>query len=107
VRTSRARARGIDCDLLIKDVAKLLPAPSRRPFLRHTTSPGARALLTGCDLIVAPSSRKGQRVMSQFDDRAQARLSNPDHFGQTPPERNRAAVSAQRLLSRSDRARWR
>jgi DMSO/TMAO reductase YedYZ molybdopterin-dependent catalytic subunit len=65
---------GVDADLLIKDAAKLVPAPSRRHFLRGATSLGALALLTGCDIVDGPTSEHVLRVMSTFNDWVQARL---------------------------------
>jgi DMSO/TMAO reductase YedYZ molybdopterin-dependent catalytic subunit len=86
MRKSRQRAHGVDPGLLITDVAKLLPTPSRRLFLRNATSLGALALLTGCDIIDGPSSEKALRVVSQFNDWVQARLFNPNRLAETYPE---------------------
>ena len=65
---------GIDAKLLIKDAAKLLPAPSRRLFLRGAASLGSLAMLTGCDIIDGPTAENALRVMSRFNDRVQALL---------------------------------
>jgi DMSO/TMAO reductase YedYZ molybdopterin-dependent catalytic subunit len=86
MRRSKRRAHGIDADLLIKDAAKLLPNPSRRLFLRNTSSLGALALLTGCDIIDGPSSERALRVVSQFNDWVQARLFNPNRLAESYPE---------------------
>jgi len=42
---------GVDPQLLIKDAAKLMPAPTRRLFLRGGSSLGALVFLTGCDIV--------------------------------------------------------
>ena len=74
MRRPRKSALGVDPQLLIKDAAKLLPAPSRRLFLRGATSLGALAMLTGCDIIDGPTSENALRVISRFNDRVQALL---------------------------------
>src|ERR1051325_10070467 len=76
----------VDAGLLIKDAAKLLPAPSRRLFLRDAASLGALALLTGCDIVDGPSSERALRVVSEFNDWVQARLFNPRRLAETFPE---------------------
>jgi DMSO/TMAO reductase YedYZ molybdopterin-dependent catalytic subunit len=76
----------VDGALLIKDAAKLLPAPTRRLFLRNTLSLGALALLTGCDIVDGPSSEKALRVVSEFNDWVQARLFDPNRLAETYPE---------------------
>jgi len=67
---------GVDDKLLIGDAGKLLPAPSRRLFLRGVASVGALAALTGCDIIDGPTAEKALRVVSNFNDWVQARLFN-------------------------------
>jgi len=69
---------GVDPKLLIKDAAKLMPDPARRLFLRGAASVGALTLLTGCDIVDGPSAERALRVVSRFNDRAQAWLFNPD-----------------------------
>src|SRR5688572_18524150 len=85
MRRSRARIPGVDAGLLVKDAAKLLPAPSRRMFLR-SASLGSLALLTGCDIVDGPSAENALRVVSQFNDWVQARLFNPNRLAPTYPE---------------------
>jgi len=77
---------GVDPNLLLKDAAKLLPAPSRRAFLRGVTSAGALALLTGCDIIDGQSTENALRVVSHFNDWVQARLFSPTTLAPTFPE---------------------
>ena len=74
---------GVDARLLIKDAAKLLPDPTRRLFLRGGASLGALTFLTGCDIVDGPSAEKALRVVSRFNDRAQAWLFNPNRLAPT------------------------
>ena len=69
---------GVDKTLLIKDAAKLLPEPSRRFFLRGAASLGALAMLTGCEIIDGDTSESALRTISEFNDRVQALLFNPN-----------------------------
>src|SRR5579872_1689491 len=76
----------LDRTLLVKDAAKLAPDPVRRLLLRGAASAGALAFLTGCDLVDGVASEKALRVISRFNDRAQAWLFNPDRLAETYPE---------------------
>jgi DMSO/TMAO reductase YedYZ molybdopterin-dependent catalytic subunit len=78
---------GVDPRLLAKDAAKLLPDPTRRLFLRGGASLGALAFLTGCDVVDGPSAEKALRVVSRFNDRAQAWLFNPNRLAPTYSDR--------------------
>jgi DMSO/TMAO reductase YedYZ molybdopterin-dependent catalytic subunit len=73
----------VDPELLAKDAAKLLPQPTRRFFLRGGASLGAVAFLTGCDIVDGPSAEKALRIVSRFNDRAQAWLFNPNRLAPT------------------------
>ena len=77
---------GVDAKLLIKDAAKLLPEPSRRFFLRGAASLGALAVLSGCDIIDGDTSENALRVISRFNDRAQAWLFDPNKLAPEYPE---------------------
>jgi DMSO/TMAO reductase YedYZ molybdopterin-dependent catalytic subunit len=77
---------GVDAKLLIKDAAKLMPDPARRAFLRGAANLGALTMLTGCDIIDGPSAERALRVVSRFNDRAQAWLFNPDKLAPEYPE---------------------
>src|ERR1700733_5805485 len=82
----RKPIKGVDPQLLIKDAAKLLPEPSRRFFLRGAASLGALAVLTGCDIVDGPTSENALRVISNFNDRVQARIFNPNTLATEYPE---------------------
>jgi DMSO/TMAO reductase YedYZ molybdopterin-dependent catalytic subunit len=83
---SRKPVPGVDSRLLIKDAAKLLPETSRRFFLRGAASLGALAALTGCDIVDGETSENALRVVSQFNDRVQAFLFNPNTLAPEYPE---------------------
>jgi DMSO/TMAO reductase YedYZ molybdopterin-dependent catalytic subunit len=82
----RKTPSGVDPKLLIKDAAKLMPAQSRRLFLRGAVSAGALAALTGCDIIDGDTSENALRVISNFNDWVQARLFNPHNLAKTYSE---------------------
>jgi DMSO/TMAO reductase YedYZ molybdopterin-dependent catalytic subunit len=82
----RKSVPGVDPRLLIKDAAKLMPDPTRRLFLRSAASLGAVAMLTGCDIIDGDTAESALRVVSRFNDRAQAWLFNPNKLAPTFPE---------------------
>jgi hypothetical protein len=86
VSRSRKQIPGVDPKLLIKDAAKLLPAPSRRLFLRGAASVGALAVLSGCDIVDGETSDSALRVISTFNDRVQALLFSPYTLAPEYPE---------------------
>ncbi len=77
---------GVDTKLLIKDAAKLLPNPARRMFLRGAGSLGALTLLTGCDIVDSNAAEGVLRRISQFNDRVQAAIFQPNRLAPTYPE---------------------
>jgi DMSO/TMAO reductase YedYZ molybdopterin-dependent catalytic subunit len=77
---------GVDPKLLIKDASKLLPAPSRRMFLRGATSLGALTFLTGCDIVDSDSAEHALLAISRFNDRVQALMFQPHKLAPTYPE---------------------
>src|SRR6266498_3808481 len=83
---SQTSVPGVDTGLLAKDAAKLLPAPTRRQFVRASASLGALAFLAGCDIIDGPSAENALRIVSRFNDRVQAWLFNPNRLAPTYPE---------------------
>src|ERR1700749_1979753 len=74
---------GVDPKLLIKDAAKLMPAPTRRLFLRSGASLGALAFLTGCDIVNEDAAEHVLMKVSYFNDRVQAWLFNPNRLAPT------------------------
>ena len=82
----RKAVPGVDARLLIKDAAKLLPDPSRRLFLRGAAGLGAITMLTGCDITDSNAAENALMKISQFNDRVQALLFNPNKLAPTYPE---------------------
>jgi len=82
---TRKSIPGVDAELLVKDAAKLLPDPTRRMFLRGA-SLGALAFLTGCDVADGSSAEKALRMVSRFNDQAQAWLFDPNRLAPTYPD---------------------
>jgi DMSO/TMAO reductase YedYZ molybdopterin-dependent catalytic subunit len=82
----RKKIPGLDPKLLIKDAGKLLPAPSRRMFLRGATSLGALTFLTGCDIVDSDSAEHALLAISKFNDRVQALMFQPHKLAPTYPE---------------------
>jgi DMSO/TMAO reductase YedYZ molybdopterin-dependent catalytic subunit len=82
----RTHPPGVDAKLLINDAAKLLPDPARRHFLRGAASLGALAMLTGCDIVDGPSAERALRIVSRFNDHAQALLFSQTKLAPTFPE---------------------
>jgi DMSO/TMAO reductase YedYZ molybdopterin-dependent catalytic subunit len=82
----RKKIPGVDPKLLIKDASKLLPAPSRRMFLRGATSLGALTFLTGCDIVDSDSAERALLAVSKFNDRVQALMFQPHKLAPTYPE---------------------
>jgi len=82
----RKAVPGVDARLLIKDAAKLLPDPSRRLFLRSAAGLGAITMLTGCDITDSNAAENALMKISQFNDRVQALLFNPNKLAPTYPE---------------------
>src|SRR4051794_16713599 len=77
---------GVDRRLLTRDAAKVLPDPTRRLFLRGGASLGALTFLTGCDIVDGVSAEKALRIVSRFNDQAQAWLFNPRRLAPTYTE---------------------
>jgi DMSO/TMAO reductase YedYZ molybdopterin-dependent catalytic subunit len=77
---------GVDPKLLVKDAAKLMPAPTRRLFLRGGLSVGALAFLTGCDIVNEDAAENVLMNVSYFNDRVQAWLFNPNTLAPTYPD---------------------
>jgi DMSO/TMAO reductase YedYZ molybdopterin-dependent catalytic subunit len=77
---------GVDPDLLVKDAAKLMPDAMRRSFLRGAASLGALSFLTGCNIIDTDAADGVLSKISEFNDRAQAVIFNPNQLAPVYPE---------------------
>jgi DMSO/TMAO reductase YedYZ molybdopterin-dependent catalytic subunit len=82
----QTRIPGVDARLLIKDAGKLMPDPMRRHFLRGAASLGALTFLTGCDIIDGDTAEGVLRKVSEFNDKAQAAIFNPNKLAPTYKE---------------------
>src|SRR5260370_40257317 len=76
---------GVDPKLLVKDAARLLPAPSRGRFRRVAASLGAISMLTGCDIVDSNAAEGALMAISRFNDRVQALLFNPTRLAPIYP----------------------
>jgi len=70
----------------IMEPTTLVKGIERRLFLRQAVSVGALALLTGCDITDQDEVQAILRVMSRWNDRAQAFLFRRDVLAPTYPE---------------------
>ncbi len=75
-------ASDFDPDLLVRDASLLLPDPARRQFLKGSLSVGSLALLTGCSILDSDTAENALRVVSEFNDRVQAALFDPNRLAQ-------------------------
>src|SRR5260370_31518402 len=77
---------GVDKKLLVRDVVKAMPDPSRRRFIAGGASLGALTLLTGCDVSDSFSAEEMLKRVSKFNDGVQAWIFNPDAMAPPFPE---------------------
>jgi DMSO/TMAO reductase YedYZ molybdopterin-dependent catalytic subunit len=77
---------GVDRSLLVKDTMKIMPDPMRRNFLRGAASLGALTMLTGCNVIDGDTAEGILRKVSEFNDKVQAALFNPNKLAPTYSE---------------------
>jgi len=80
------RIPGVDAKLLIKDAGKLMPDPMRRHFLRGAASLGALTFLTDNDIIDGDTAESVLRKVSEFNDKAQAVIFQPNKLAPTYKE---------------------
>ncbi len=86
---------------LILDRKPIVAGIERRLFLRQTLSLGALSLLTGCDISDQDDVQSVLKLMSRWNDRAQAFLFRREALAPTyRRKRCRARLPLQRLLSR-------
>ncbi len=77
---------GVDRSLLVKDAMKIMPDPMRRNFLRGAASLGALTMLTGCNVIDGDTAEGILRKVSEFNDKVQAAMFNPNKLAPTYSE---------------------
>jgi DMSO/TMAO reductase YedYZ molybdopterin-dependent catalytic subunit len=71
---------------MIIEPKKLVSAIERRVFLRQSLSLGALTLLSGCDISDQDAVQSVLKLMSRWNDRAQALLFNRQRLAPTYPE---------------------
>jgi DMSO/TMAO reductase YedYZ molybdopterin-dependent catalytic subunit len=71
---------------MIIERPKLVSAIERRVFLRQSLSLGALTLLSGCDISDQDAVQSVLKLMSRWNDRAQALLFNRQRLAPTYPE---------------------
>jgi hypothetical protein len=67
-----------DTGAILKDAARRLDVPTRRAFLRNVIGLGSLTLLSGCDVVDGVSAERMLQNMSDFNDRVQALLFDPN-----------------------------
>jgi DMSO/TMAO reductase YedYZ molybdopterin-dependent catalytic subunit len=82
----RRRLGRRDREALLKEARALLPAPSRRLFLRRGVTLGGLAMVTGCSVTDSASAESLLMSVSRFNDRVQAWLFDPSRLAPTYPE---------------------
>lgn len=75
-----------DTGPILREAAKRLDLPTRRGFLRNALGLGTLTMLGGCDIVDGYSAEALLGSMSDFNDRVQAWLFDPDKLAREYPE---------------------
>ncbi|MDJ1159498.1 molybdopterin-dependent oxidoreductase [Chelatococcus sp. SYSU_G07232] len=76
-----------DSGAILREAARRASPWSRRQFLRDMLGLGSLTLLTGCDIVDGMSAEAALGRMSDFNDRVQAFLFDPERLAPEYPER--------------------
>jgi hypothetical protein len=57
-----------DTGAILKEAARRLDLPTRRPFLRHAIGLGSLTFLSSCDVVDGVSAERMLQSMSDFND---------------------------------------
>ena len=76
----------LDTGPILKEAAGRLDLPTRRLFLRNALGLGTLTLLGGCDIVDGLSAEAMLGRVSDFNDRVQAWLFNPNTLAREYPE---------------------
>ena len=68
---------------ILKDAHRALALPARRMFMKRSLSLGSLTMLTGCGLQDDDSVEKALRIVSGWNDKAQALLFDPKRMAPT------------------------
>lgn len=75
-----------DSVALLNDAIRNIRQPSRRAFLQRSLTLGGLSLLTGCSISDNSSVEAALMKVSQFNDKAQALLFDPNRLAPTYPD---------------------
>lgn len=75
-----------DTGIILREAAKRLDQPTRRSFLRGALGLGTLTMLGGCDVVDGYSAEALLGNMSDFNDRVQAWLFDPNKLAREYPE---------------------
>jgi DMSO/TMAO reductase YedYZ molybdopterin-dependent catalytic subunit len=84
-RPRRSQAQG-DADLIVREALRRVDAPTRRLFLQRGLTLGGLSLLTGCAIDDSESVTRVLTKVSEFNDRVQGAIFNPNNLAPTYPE---------------------
>ncbi len=83
---AKFRAPHMDTSAILKEAARRLDLPTRRVFMRNAIGLGSLTLLSGCDVIDGFSAERMLQSVSDFNDRVQAFLFDPNKLAPEYPE---------------------
>jgi len=83
---AKFRTPHIDTSVILKEAARRLDSPTRRVFMRNAIGLGSLTLLSGCDVVDGFSAERMLQSMSDFNDRVQALLFDPNKLAPEYPE---------------------
>ena len=73
-------------EAMLADAIRKVSQPSRRAFLQRTLTLGGLSLLTGCSISDESAVEQALTKVSQFNDRAQALIFDPNRMAPTYPD---------------------
>lgn len=73
-------------EAMLADAIRKVSQPSRRAFLQRTLTLGGLSLLTGCSISDDSAVEQALTKVSQFNDRAQALIFDPNRMAPTYPD---------------------
>ncbi|ABR89886.1 molybdopterin binding oxidoreductase [Janthinobacterium sp. Marseille] len=75
-----------NAEAMLADAIRKVQQPSRRAFLQRTLTLGGLSLLTGCSISDDSSVEQALSKVSQFNDKAQALIFDPNRLAPTYPD---------------------
>ena len=83
---AKSRAHHKDTGVVLKEAARRLDLPTRRVFLHNAIGLGSLTLLSGCDVTDGISAERMLQSVSDFNDRVQVFLFDPNKLAPEYPE---------------------